>query len=109
MQTRKLTGLLVFSTLVASAHAGGNSAEVMPCGSNQITLGMTPDEIIDTCGKAGEPAMVTEHVRPALGENVSENAEDVFEKWLYPTTDRRGNTHVVIKNGEVVKIFTTGR
>lgn len=109
MPKTQLTAILMFSTLTASAYAGSTSTEIMPCGSNQITLGMTPDEIIDTCGKAGEPAMVTEHVRPALGENVSKTAEDVFEKWLYPTDDNRGNAHVVIKNGEVVKIFTTGR
>ncbi len=99
---------LAFTVLAFSAHAGSTSTESMPCGSNQITLGMTPTEIINTCGEAGEPSMVTEHIRPALGDS-AENDEDVFEKWLYPMNDRRGNSHVVIKNGEVVKIFTTGR
>lgn len=110
MRQIKLMYPLLLSVMSVSVHAGSmsTSTDAMPCGSNAVTLGMTPEEIINTCGQKGEPAMVTEHVRPAVGEDV-EHTEDVFEKWLYPTSDRRGNTHVVIKNGEVVKIFTTGR
>lgn len=106
MREIKIIAPLVLSVLAFNAHAGSTSTEMMPCGSNKITLGMTPDEIIDTCGQAGEPSMVTEHVRPAVGDN-AEHDTDVFEKWLYPMGDNRGNSHVVIKNGEVVKIFTT--
>ncbi|MDX1572522.1 MAG: hypothetical protein R3341_00755 [Methylophaga sp.] len=99
--------LYIFSGLAlllgSSVVFAGGSAEVpsVKCGvSAAIEVGMTPADVKSECGKAWEPSYVSEHVRPR-----SNGDEDIFHKWLVHP-EGLPETHVVIKNGEVVRIFT---
>lgn len=76
----------------------------LPCGSQAITLGMNPQQIKATCGQNWKPAYISKHKRPAAGSNGS--AKDHFEKWMYYMAGSKKAAHVIIKNGEVVRIFT---
>lgn len=91
--------LLLSSSVV---YAGGsNEVDSVSCGvSAAIEVGMTPADVKSLCGKAWQPSYVSEHVRPR-----SNGDEDVFHKWLVHP-EGLPETHVVIKNGEVVRIFT---
>ncbi|HAO23880.1 MULTISPECIES: DUF2845 domain-containing protein [unclassified Methylophaga] len=99
------------ATLLLSgpAFAGNASSheESMACGSNSITIGMSTDDIKTICGQFWEPAFISSHTRPVLRKVAdSDQVNDHFEKWLYRIVDNQ-ETHVVIKNGLVVKIFNT--
>ncbi len=91
--------LLLGSSIV---FAGG-SVEVpsVSCGiSSAIEVGMTPDDVKSQCGQAWQPSYVSEHVRSR-----SNGDPDIFHKWLVHP-EGLPETHVVLKNGEVVRIFT---
>lgn len=93
----------------ASAYAGNTSSHEnsMACGANSITVGMTTDDIKTICGQFWEPAFISSHTRPVLRKVAdSDQVNDHFEKWLYRVVEKQ-ETHVVIKNGQVVKIFNT--
>ncbi|MTI64428.1 MAG: DUF2845 domain-containing protein [Methylophaga sp.] len=96
----------VFMTLAgmfsSAVLAGSADLSSLPCGTQAITLGMSPQQIKSTCGQAWEPSYISKHKRPALGD---EEGHDLFEKWMYSTADSKA-THVIFKNGEVVRIFT---
>lgn len=83
--------------------AGSADLSSLPCGGQAIKLGMSPDEIKSTCGQHWEPDFVSKHERPALGAD--DGSSDYFEKWMYRTSGKN-DTHVILKNGEVVRIFT---
>lgn len=83
--------------------AGSADLPSLPCGSQAIKLGMSPDDIRTTCGQHWEPSFISKHERPALGAD--DGASDYFEKWMYRTSGNN-DTHVILKNGEVVRIFT---
>lgn len=91
--------LLLGSSVV---YAGGsNEVDSVSCGvSAAIEVGMTPKDVETNCGKTWQPSYVSEHVRPR-----SNGDEDIFQKWLVHP-EGLPETHVVFKNGEVVRIFT---
>lgn len=94
---------MIMTSLFSSAIlAGGADLPSLPCGSQAIKLGMSPQQIKSTCGQSWEPSYISKHERPALGD---EEGHDYFEKWMYNTADSNA-THVIFKNGEVVRIFT---
>lgn len=86
------------------AVAGSADLSSLACGNQAIELGMSPEQIKSTCGQHWEPAFISKHERPALGAD--DGSSDHFEKWMYKEAGKK-DTHVVIKNGEVVRIFTT--
>lgn len=108
----QLSTLLVPMTALlfsASVFAGSASSheESMACGSNNITIGMSTDDIKAICGQFWEPAFISKHTRPVLRKVADSDEEnDYFEKWLYRVVEDQ-ETHVVIKNGQIVKIFNT--
>lgn len=92
-----------------TANAGNLSSHEnsMACGANSITIGMSIDDIKTTCGQFWKPAFISLHTRPVLRKVAnSDHENDQFEKWLYRTVEKQ-ETHVIIKNGQVVKIFNT--
>lgn len=108
-----LTSLISVSmaTLLVSASAlAGNSSShesSMACGANSITIGMSTDDIKAICGQYWEPAFISVHTRPVLRKVAdSEQENDQFEKWLYRIVEKQ-ETHVIIKNDKIVKIFNT--
>lgn len=99
--------LYVFSGLAlllsSSAVLAGGSTEVasVSCGVKAaIEVGMTPADVEKKCGETWEPSYISKHVRPR-----SDGEEDIFYKWLVHP-EGLPETHVVLKNGEVVRIFT---
>ena len=108
---RLSTFLVPVATLLFSANIFAGSAssheETMTCGSNSITIGMSTDDIKAICGQFWEPAFISKHTRPVLRKVADSDVEnDYFEKWLYRMVEDQ-ETHVVIKNGQIVKIFNT--
>lgn len=85
------------------AVAGSTDLSSLACGEKAIKLGMSPQDIKSTCGQNWKPAYISKHKRPAVGADDGSN--DLFEKWMYKAAGKK-DTHVVIKNGEVVRIFT---
>jgi len=85
------------------ASAGSADLSSLPCGGQSIKLGMSPDDIKTTCGQHWEPDFVSKHERPSRQDE--NGASDHFEKWMYRTSGQN-DTHVILKNGEVVRIFT---
>lgn len=101
MRTQIFSGLALL--LGSSMVMAGGSIEVssVSCGvASAIEVGMTPDDVKSQCGKAWQPSYVSEHVRSR-----SNGDPDVFHKWLVHP-EGLPETHVVLKNGEVVRIFT---
>jgi len=99
--------LQIFSGLTlllgSSIVFAGGSVEVpsVRCGvSAAIEVGMTPDDVTSHCGQTWQPSYVSEHVRSR-----SNGDPDIFHKWLLHP-EGLPETHVVLKNGEVVRIFT---
>ena len=81
----------------------GGSIEVasVSCGvTAAIEVGMTPADVKNNCGNNWQPSYISEHIRPRR-----DGHEDIFHKWLVHP-DGLPETHVVFKNGEVVRIFT---
>lgn len=85
-----------------SVLAGSIDLPSLACGDQAIKLGMSPDQIKSTCGDNWEPSYISKHQRQALGDA---EGDDLFEKWMYKAADQK-DAHVIIKNGEVVRIFT---
>lgn len=83
--------------------AGSADLSSLPCGSHAIKLGMSPDDIKTTCGHDWKPDFVSKHERPS--KRAENGASDYFEKWMYRTSGKN-DAHVILKNGEVVRIFT---
>ncbi len=102
MRQRTIAFMTVASLFSSAVLAGGADLSSLPCGSQAIQLGMSPQQIKSTCGQSWEPSYISTHERPALGD---EEGHDYFEKWMYKTADSHA-THVIFKNGEVVRIFT---
>lgn len=94
--------MTVASLFSSAVLAGGADLASLPCGGEAIKLGMSPQQIKSICGQSWEPSYISKHERPALGD---EEGHDYFEKWMYNTADNNA-THVIFKNGEVVRIFT---
>ncbi|HET8806750.1 MAG TPA: hypothetical protein VFM76_00050 [Methylophaga sp.] len=92
--------LLLSSSIVFAG--GSKEVESVSCGiSSAIEVGMTPADVKSQCGKSWEPSYISEHIRPS-----SNGDEDVFHKWLVHPKGLP-ETHVLLKNGEVVRIFTS--
>ncbi len=90
------------------AQAGSSQyLDSYSCGKAAIEIGMKIDQIKHLCGQSWKPSNVVRSVRPALkvGKD-GVRLEDNFEKWMFKTL-RNGSTHVLLKNGEVIRIFTT--
>ena len=106
--TVSMAVLLMSAT--ASAGNATSHQNSMACGANSITIGMTTDDIKTVCGQFWEPAFISTHTRPAIKKVADSDQllDDHFEKWLYRTVDKQ-ETHVVIKNGQIVKIFNTSQ
>lgn len=99
--------LLAFTIGTTSAvWAGSSDMEEFQCGTQAIVLGMSPADIKATCGQQWKPAYISKHTRPAVGmDEAAKTDEDHFEKWMYRTAGHT-DTHVILKNGEVIRIFT---
>jgi hypothetical protein len=90
-----------------SLWAGSVDLSSFNCGSKAIEIGMSPADIKASCGQNWEPAFISKHTRPALhADEEGEVSNDYFEKWMYKAADM-SDTHVLLKNGEVIRIFTT--
>lgn len=90
------------------AHAGSSQyLDHYSCGKSAIEVGMDVDQIMHVCGENWQPSNVVKSVRPALkvGKD-GERLQDNFEKWMFKTMSK-GSTHVLLKNGKVIRIFTT--
>lgn len=85
------------------ALAGSTDLSSLACGNHAIELGMSPQDIKSTCGRNWKPAYISKHKRRAVG--AADGSNDLFEKWMYKAGGKKA-AHVVIKNGEVVRIFT---
>lgn len=85
------------------AVAGSVDLSSLPCGSQAIKLGMSPDDIKTSCGQHWEPDFVSKHERPS--RKAKDGSNDYFEKWMYRVSGQ-SDTHVILRNGEVVRIFT---
>lgn len=106
--TNSLTimGLVAGLGLAGSAWAGSSDMDKLQCGAKAIELGMSADDIKLTCGQNWEPSYISKHTRPAVGaDELAEQDNDQFEKWMYRTAGTN-DTHVILKNDEVIRIFT---
>lgn len=110
MSLLRIISVSMATLLVSVTAFAGNSSShesSMACGANSITIGMTTDDIKAICGQFWEPAFISVHTRPVLKKVADSDQEnDQFEKWLYRIVENQ-ETHVIIKNGQVVKIFNT--
>jgi len=92
--------------MTGASWAGSSDMDKFQCGTQAIVLGMSPDDIKATCGQNWKPDYISKHNRPSVGVvDTAEHGEDHFEKWMYRTADHN-DTHVILKNGEVIRIFT---
>jgi hypothetical protein len=98
-----LTAIALLTTSVSMA--GSLEMESFQCGKNAIEVGMTVDEVKTVCASY-VPSYISKHARPALrAAKDGSTPDDLFEKWMYKTAGSN-DTHVLIKNGVVVRIFT---
>lgn len=98
-----ITCLGFFSTAL---HAGSSDLSSLSCGFSEITVGMSLDEIEANCDPDVRPAFISEHSRPIPGSaKTGEATHEEFQKWMYYPPNQQ-TTHVVIRNGIVVRIFT---
>lgn len=101
MRLYLFSGMALLMGSSALWAGGSNEVASVSCGVKAaIEVGMTPGDVKSNCGETWQPSYVSEHVRPR-----SNGDEDVFHKWLVHP-DGLPETHVVFKNGEVVRIFT---
>lgn len=106
--TKVITIMMLVSALGLAriALAGSSDMEQFQCGAKAIQLGMSAAEIKATCGKNWKPSYISKHIRPAVGADQAKKTEnDHFEKWMYRSAGHN-DTHVILKNGEVIRIFT---
>lgn len=104
----KSLNIMVLVTLLSTAGgalAGSSDLERFHCGSNAIELGMSVADIKLSCGQSWKPAYVSKHTRAAVGENETNQSHDYFEKWMYNVAGK-SDTHIILKNDEVIRIFT---
>ncbi len=103
-----LLAFLPFST----AFADNKELNSYRCGNKLIQLGMTQQDIFNTCGPNGEPSKVlTKDVNKANPyERYSDGTMPVYTDqyvyWLYEPYGKY-DTYVVFKNGRVVRIYST--
>lgn len=101
MRCHIFSGLALMLGSFGVLAGGSNEVASVSCGvSAAIEVGMTPADVKDHCGSSWQPSYISEHVRPR-----SNGDEDIFHKWLVHPAGLP-ETHVVFKNGEVVRIFT---
>lgn len=101
MHLRVMTTMAMLLGSSALWAGGSNEVASVTCGvSAAIEVGMTPADVKDNCGENWKPSYVSEHIRPRR-----DGEEDIFHKWLVHPAGLP-ETHVVFKNGEVVRIFT---
>ncbi|WP_438970390.1 DUF2845 domain-containing protein [Methylophaga sp.] len=106
IKTVNTIALVAGFALTSTGWAGSSDMETLKCGAKAIELGMSADDIKATCGQNWEPAYISKHVRPALGaDETAKVQEDHFEKWMYRVSGS-SDTHVILKNDEVIRIFT---
>lgn len=92
----------VFATAV---HAGSSDLSSLDCGFSEIKVGMTLEEIEANCDPDVRPAFISEHTRPIPpSAKTGDATHDEFQKWMYYPPNQQ-TTHVVIRNGTVVRIF----
>lgn len=92
----------IFSTIV---YAGSSDLSSLNCGFSEIKVGMTLEEIEANCDPEVRPAFISQHSRPVPPSAKNGDAtHDEFQKWMYYPANQQ-TTHVVIRNGTVVRIF----
>lgn len=105
-----MTKMMLFASIYLTcsvSFAGSLEMESYQCGKKAIEVGMTIEEIQIVCGGYTSPFYISKHVRPSLhAAEDGSTPDDLFEKWMYKTAGQN-DTHVLIKNGVVVRIFTT--
>jgi len=98
--------LAVTSCFVAYSsisQAGSVHLDTFDCGQNKITLGMTTAQLKAQCDPIKKPSFIKKKNRPS--PNAADKV-DAFEQWLYKAKGR-DDTYVLLKNGKVVRIFST--
>ncbi|MCX4188955.1 hypothetical protein [Methylophaga sp. OBS3] len=101
MRLRVFSSMALLMSASAAFAGGSNEVASVSCGvSAAIEVGMTPADVKTLCGQGWQPSYISEHIRAR-----SDGTEDIFHKWLVHPTGLP-ETHVVLKNGEVVRIFT---
>jgi len=101
-----IIGLVSIFGLAGPAWAGSSDMDKFQCGAKAIELGMSVDDIKANCGQNWQPSYISKHSRPAVGADAdTEQENDQFEKWMYRTAGTN-DTHVILKNDEVIRIFT---
>lgn len=101
MRWQVFSGVALLLSSYGVLAGGSNEVASVSCGvSAAIEVGMTPADVENRCGEAWQPSYISEHVRARR-----EGDPDVFHKWLVHP-EGLPETHVVFKNGEVVRIFT---
>jgi hypothetical protein len=103
---RRISAIMLTMAAISSGPAvaaGTADLASLACGAHAITLGMSPADIKAACGQQWKPSYISKHTRPAVGKD--DGSKDHFEKWMYKLTGKKV-THVIFKNGEVVRIFT---
>lgn len=92
----------LFSTI---AQAGSTDLVSLNCGTSDITIGMTLQEIEAKCDPAIRPAYISEHTRPIPAKVAGgELSHDLYQKWMFYPPGQQ-TTHVLIRNGVVMRIF----
>jgi len=106
---KKVLNIMVLALLFgvgSLALAGSSDMEKFKCGAKAIELGMSTNDIKTSCGSNWKPSYISKHKRAAVGSKKSgEQAQDHFEKWMYSTSGK-SDTHIILKNDEVIRIFT---
>lgn len=101
----RLSKILQVSALLLGSMSLAQATDIkeFDCGYGVVKPNMTPEQIKLACGSNWVPSYISEHERPSAKDK---SKTDYFEKWMYKHT-RSEATHVLLKNGRVVRIFTT--
>ncbi|AFJ03662.1 hypothetical protein Q7C_2541 [Methylophaga frappieri] len=95
-----MLGISLILTSTVTQAGGSRDVPDVACGDNKILVGMTLDEVMAGCTPNWKPAYISEHIRSRR-----DGSSDTYHKWLIYPVDQPG-THVLFKNGEIVRIFT---
>lgn len=82
------------------------------CGNKLIKLGMTAQDIFNTCGASGEPSRTfTKEEQKAnpyarYSDGTMPVHTDHYDYWLYEPYGKF-DTYVVFRNGRVIRIYST--
>ena len=99
--------MLMVACLAGNAWAGSADLERLACGNKAIEIGMSSTEIQTNCGTSWQPSFTVKTTRPGLhADKDGQVPDDHFEKRMYKAAGK-SDTHVLLKNGEVIRIFTT--